>query len=235
MNTKPFWMRARKWWRQEIRPLLILALILFSIRSSLADWNDVPSGSMRPTILEGDRVFVNKLAYDLKVPFTTRHIAEWGNPQRGDIVVFFSPHDEKRLIKRVVGLPGDTIELRNNALVINGRPVEYKPLADEFLRDLGSADRAGRVFATEQLPGQTHAVAGNPALPALRNFVPLRVPEGQYFVMGDNRDDSFDSRYWGPVDRQRIVGRATSVVMSLDRNNHWLPRWDRFFTSLQSE
>jgi len=235
MNTKTLWLRARKWWRQEIRSLLILALILFSLRSSLADWNDVPSGSMRPTILEGDRVFVNKLAYDLKVPFTTRHIAEWGNPQRGDIVVFFSPHDEKRLIKRVVGLPGDTIELRNNALVINGRPVEYKPLADEFLRDLGSADRAGRVFATEQLPGQTHAVAGNPALPALRNFVPLRVPEGQYFVMGDNRDDSFDSRYWGPVDRQRIVGRATSVVMSLDRNNHWLPRWDRFFTSLQSE
>ncbi len=235
MNTKTFWMRARNWWRQEIRPLLILALILFSIRSSLADWNDVPSGSMRPTILEGDRVFVNKLAYDLKVPFTTRHITEWSNPQRGDIVVFFSPHDEKRLIKRVIGLPGDTIELRNNVLVINGQPIEYKPIAEQLLRDLAPADRAGRVFATEQLPGQTHAVAGNPALPALRTFAPLRVPDGQYFMMGDNRDDSFDSRYWGPVDRQRIVGRATSVVLSLDRNNHWLPRWDRFFTSLQSE
>jgi signal peptidase I len=235
MNTKTFWMRARKWWRQEIRPLLILALILFSIRSSLADWNDVPSGSMRPTILEGDRVFVNKLAYDLKVPFTTRHITEWSNPQRGDIVVFFSPHDEKRLIKRVIGLPGDTIELRNNVLVINGQPIEYKPIAEQLLRDLAPADRAGRVFATEQLPGQTHAVAGNPALPALRNFAPLRVPDGQYFMMGDNRDDSFDSRYWGPVDRKRIVGRATAVVMSLDRNNHWLPRWGRFFTSLESE
>ena len=235
MNMKTFWMRARKWWRQEIQPLLILALILFSIRSSLADWNDVPSGSMRPTILEGDRVFVNKLAYDLKVPFTTRHITEWSNPQRGDIVVFFSPHDEKRLIKRVIGLPGDTIELRNNVLVINGQSIEYKPIAEQLLRDLAPADRAGRVFATEQLPGQTHAVAGNPALRALRNFAPLRVPDGQYFMMGDNRDDSFDSRYWGPVDRKRIVGRATAVVMSLDRNNHWLPRWDRFFTSLESE
>ncbi len=235
MNTKTLWLRTRQCWRQEIRPLLILALILFSVRSSLADWNDVPSGSMRPTILEGDRVFVNKLAYDLKVPFTTWHLAGWGNPQRGDIVVFFSPHDGKRLIKRVVGLPGDTIELRNNVLVINGRPVEYQPIAEKFLRDLAPADRAGRVFATEQLPGQTHAVAGNPALPALRNFAPQRVPEGQYFMLGDNRDDSFDSRYWGPVDRQRIVGRATSVVLSLDRNNHWLPRWDRFFTSLQSE
>src|ERR1043165_4321169 len=113
MKAKSFRSRARLFWRKEIRPLLILAVILFSIRSSLADWNDVPSGSMRPTILEGDRIFVNKLAYDLKVPFTTIHIAEWSNPKRGDIVVFYSPHDGQRLIKRVIGLPGDMIELRN--------------------------------------------------------------------------------------------------------------------------
>src|ERR1044071_8852404 len=117
--------RLRKLWKEEILPLAILALVLFSIRSSLADWNDVPSGSMKPTILEGDRVFVNKLAYDLKVPFTTWHIVQWNNPQRGDIVVFYSPHDGKRLVKRVIGLPGDTLELRNNALVINGQTVEY--------------------------------------------------------------------------------------------------------------
>ena len=219
MNAKTLRVRALKFWRKEIRPLLILALILFSIRSSLADWNDVPSGSMRPTILEGDRIFVNKLAYDLKVPFTTTHLAEWGNPQRGDIVVFFSPHDEKRLVKRVVGLPGDTVELRNNTLVLNGRPVEYQPLAETLLRDIPAADRAGRVFAGEQLPGRTHAVTGNPSAPALRSFAPYRVPAGQYFMMGDNRDDSFDSRYWGAVERKRIVGRATAVVMSLDKSN----------------
>ena len=236
MNTKTFWMQTRKWWRQEIQPLLILALVLFSIRSSLADWNDVPTGSMKPTVLEGDRVFVNKLAYDLKVPFTTWHIAKWSNPQRGDIVVFFSPHDGQRLVKRVIGLPGDTIELRNNALVINGQPVEYQPIAEprmlSGLRDLAPADRAGRVFAIEQLPGQTHAVEGNPSTPALRSFAPYQVPNGQYFMMGDNRDDSFDSRYWGTVDRKQIVGRATAVVMSLDRKNHWLPRWSRFFSHL---
>src|ERR1044072_4562551 len=107
MNAKTFRARARHWWRKETRPLLILLWIGFSIRSSLADWNDVPTGSMRPTILEGDRVFVNKLAYDLKVPFTTWRIAEWSNPQRGDIVVFFSPHDGKRLVQRVGGLPAD--------------------------------------------------------------------------------------------------------------------------------
>ena len=232
MNAKTLRSRARQFWRKEIRPLLILALVLLSIRSSLADWNDVPSGSMRPTILEGDRILVNKLAYDLKVPFTTRHLAEWSNPQHGDIVVFYSPHDEKRLVKRVIGLPGDTLELRNNTLVINGQPVEYKPIAEELLRDIPATDRAGRVFASEQLPGQTHAVVGNPALPAMRSFAPYRVPEGQYFMMGDNRDDSFDSRYWGPVERKRIVGRATAVVMSLDKNNYRLPRSHRFFTSL---
>src|ERR1041384_5377117 len=100
--------RSRKLWKEEIRPLVILALVLFSIRSSLADWNDVPTGSMKPTIVEGDRVFVNKLAYDFKVPFTTWHQAEWSNPRRGDIVVFYSSHDGKRLVKRVIGLPGDT-------------------------------------------------------------------------------------------------------------------------------
>ncbi len=232
MNAAIFRSRAGHWWRKEIRPLLILLLIGFSIRSSLADWSDVPTGSMKPTILEGDRIFVNKLAYDLKVPFTTWHIAEWSNPKRGDIVVFFSPHDGKRLVKRVVGLPSDTIELRSNALVINGQPVEYQPITEELLRDVAPADRAGLVFAAEQLPGQTHAVAGNPTLPAMRSFAPYRVPEGQYFMMGDNRDDSFDSRYWGPVERKRIVGRATSVVLSLDRNNYWLPRWNRFLSDL---
>jgi len=235
MNAKAIRSRARHWWRREIRPLLILALVLFSLRSSLADWNDVPTGSMKPTILEGDRVFVNKLAYDLKVPFTKIHVTEWGNPQRGDIVVFFSPYDGQRLVKRVIGLPGDTIELRNNVLFLNGQPVEYQPLAQEVISDLAPADRKGRIFAIEQLPGQTHAVAGHPAAPARRSFAPVRVPEDHYFMMGDNRDDSFDSRYYGPVKRQEIIGRATAVVLSFDKTNYWLPRWQRFFTSLQSE
>ena len=224
--------RVRRWWRQEARSLLVLTLAIFAIRSSLADWSDVPTGSMKPTILEGDRVYVNKLAYDLKVPFTTRHLAEWSNPQRGDIVVFFSPHDGKRLVKRVVGLPGDTVELRHNALVLNGQPVEYKPIAEELLRDVSPADRASKVFAAEQLSTQPHAVAATPAVRALRDFGPVRVPEGNYFMMGDNRDDSFDSRYYGPVERKRIVGRATAVALSFDRNNYWVPRSRRFFTSL---
>jgi signal peptidase I len=232
VNTAILRSRVRYWWRKEIRWWLVIGLVVFSIRSSLADWSDVPTGSMKPTILEGDRIFVNKLAYDLKVPFTTRHIAEWGNPRRGDIVVFFSPRDGTRLVKRVVGVPGDTIELCKNNLVLNGKPVQYQPIAEELLHDLAVTDRASSVFAVEQLDGHRHAVAAIPSLSALRDYGPFLVPEGRYFMMGDNRDNSFDSRYFGTVERQRIVGQASAVAFSVDRENYWFPRWQRFFTAL---
>jgi len=226
--------RARQWWRQEIRPILILAVILFSIRSSLADWNDVPSGSMNPTIIEGDRVFVNKLAYDLKVPFTTWHIAQWANPQRGDIVVFYSPHDGTRLVKRVVGLPGDTVELQNEQLVINGKAVEYAALNMEISGQLPDVEQQHSIFATELLPSHSHAVMAIPGIPAKRTYGPVTVPAGHYFMMGDNRDNSFDSRYFGMVERREIVGKATDVVWSLNKNDYWLPRSGRFFRRLDA-
>jgi signal peptidase I len=100
------------------------------------------------------------------------------------------------------------------------------------LKDLAPLDAASHAFAREKLPGCTHLVADWPGVPARRDFGPLQVPEGKFFMMGDNRDDSFDSRYFGPVDRRQILGRATAVVMSLDKQNLWFPRWDRFFSSL---
>lgn len=224
--------RARHYWRQEIRPLLITALVLFAVRSSLADWNDVPTGSMKPTILEGDRVFVNKLAYDLKVPFTTCHLAEWANPKRGDIVVFFSPHDGTRLVKRVVALPGDTVELQNEQLIINGKRLDYTPLGQKVSGQLSESEQEHSLFATEELPDHQHAVMAIPSLQARRSFAPMLVPEDHYFMMGDNRDNSFDSRYFGTVERKRIVGKATDVVISLDKNDHWLPRLQRCFKPL---
>jgi signal peptidase I len=232
MDAKSLRIRARKFWREEIRPLFITALVLFAARSSFADWNNIPTGSMKPTILEGDRVFVNRIAYDLKVPFTTIHIAEWGAPQRGDIVVFYSPKDGTRLVKRTIGLPGDTVELRHNQLIINGVVVEYKSVADELTPDVSAADRANSVYAAEQLPGRSHLVAGIPNRDALRDFGPITVPAGCYFMMGDNRDNSFDSRFFGAVKRDRILGRATAVIASLDADHHWKPRWDRFFSAL---
>jgi len=232
MDCKKYRVLAGRWWRQEIRPLLILALIMFSLRSSLADWNKVPSGSMEPTILIGDRVWVNKLAYDLKVPFTTWHLAEWNNPQRGDIVVFFSPKDGTRLVKRVIGLPGDTVELRNDQLMINGQTVDYTTLEPKISEQLSGAERAHGIFATEQLPAHAHAVMAIDGIPAKRTFGPVHVSDGHYFMMGDNRDNSFDSRYFGEVDRGQIVGRATRVVLSLDKNRYGLPRWGRTGSTL---
>src|ERR1700761_6186787 len=120
-----FKQKWEKFVRVEAKPMLIIACVLFAMRSAVADWNDVPTGSMKPTIMEGDRIFVNKLAYDLKVPFTTWHLAQWDNPKRGDIVVFFSPADGERLVKRVIGLPGDRIELRNDQLFVNDQPLKY--------------------------------------------------------------------------------------------------------------
>ncbi len=219
-------------WR-ESKSLLITIVILTAVRSAIADWNDVPTGSMNPTIVQGDRVFVNKLAYDLKVPFTTWHLAQWGNPKRGDIVVFFSPVDGRRWVKRVVGLPGDQIELVNDRLLINGRTAEYDPLPGDTGRDV-PADKDGlRVYAEEKAGGMpSHPITILPQRLALRNFGPASVPTGKYFVMGDNRDNSNDSRFWGAVDRNRIVGRASLVVISLNRQHYFEPRWHRFFTAL---
>lgn len=212
----------------ELRGFLILLLIISSLRSALADWNDVPTGSMKPTIQEGDRVVVNKLAYDLKVPFTTIELVKWADPRRGDIVVLFSPADGVRLVKRVIALPGDRIEMRDNQLFVNGRVVAVAPIGTPT-----DDDEQGLTFVTdENLDGRKHKVMFTPQLPALRSFAPLTVPAGRFFVMGDNRDNSNDSRYIGLIPRRRIVGRATAVAFSLDRSHHFTPRMDRFFHGL---
>ena len=228
----PFKEQWKQFMRKEAKPLLITAFVLFAFRSAIADWNDVPTGSMKPTILEGDRVFVNKLAYDLKVPFTTWHLAQWNNPTRGDIVVFFSPADGMRLVKRVIGLPGDRIELRNDGVFVNGEPLKYETLSPKIINELPTAEQPHHQFASEDLAAHPHPVMATPNLRAPRDFGPVTVPAGQYFMMGDNRDNSYDSRFYGCVTRDRIVGRATSVVISYDKTDYYAPRWHRFFTAL---
>ncbi len=225
-NTKK---RDLQWfWREWVRPMLVMGFVLGSFRSAVADWNDVPTGSMKPTILEGDRVFVNKLAYDLKVPFTSWRLARWSEPQRGQIVVFFSPHDERRLVKRVIGLPGDRVEMRNRLLFVNEVPVP-QVLMDAAGLDAASLD--GAVPSSEDLAGRRHTVLANLRRPSMTSFGPETVPQGSYLMMGDNRDNSFDSRFWGFVTRDRIVGEATGVALSIDWARH-RARWERFFTKL---
>ncbi len=222
-----------KTWRSLIKDLLLLAFIIFAARSAIADWNYVPTGSMKPTILEGDVIFINKLSYDLKIPFTTLPIVQWGNPQIGDVVVFNAPKDGIRMVKRVIGTPGDVIEMRNNHLFINNKMVKYSELDENLIRVLPEKDQRMTEFALEHLGNQKHAVMEKPFEPAMRSFGPLGVPAGKYLVLGDNRDNSGDSRYFGFVERSQIVGQVLGVVASWDKFHYYLPRINRFFTALQ--
>jgi len=211
----------------EIKVFVAMLLVISSLRSALADWNDVPTGSMKPTIEEGDRVVVNKLAYDLKIPFTTIEVVKWGDPKRGDIVVLFSPQDGVRLVKRVIAIPGDRIEMRENQLFVNGRAASWKPIGSPTESDQGTS-----YVVEETLEGKTHKVMFTPSIPAKRWIEPLVVPPGRYYVMGDNRDNSNDSRFIGLIERRRIVGKALAVAFSLDRAHWFVPRLGRFFTKL---
>ena len=211
----------RRWIRNN-RGFLLFLLGLGLFRTAVADWNPIPSGSMRPTLLEGDVVLVDRLAYDLKVPLTDLAVARLGEPQRGDVVTFHSPTDGTRLIKRIVGLPGDVVEMRNEVLVVNGRPAHYEELTTVRQDQPGVA--AEEVRTVERLATREHAVQFLPGKPAERSFAPVRVPEGHYFMLGDNRDNSADSRYIGMVPRRLLIGRAHHILVSADILDHWMPR-----------
>lgn len=152
--------RFRRLAREWIYSLALVLAVLLPIRGAVADWNDVPSGSMRPTILEGDRIWVNKLAYGLRIPFTTTWIARWDEPDRGEIVTFASPQGGARLVKRIIGLPGDRIALAGNRVIINGVAADYlitDPASSMTLPD-GRTLRV--VVAQENLPGRDGREAG---------------------------------------------------------------------------
>lgn len=219
-------------WRDWVRPLAIPLLVVAAAKSAVADINYVPSGSMKPTIEEGDIVFINKLAYDVRVPFTLTRIATWSAPARGDVVVCFSPADGKRLVKRVVGLPGDTVELRGDVLVVNGA-AQTASFASAVAAPSNPANAERALVLRESLGAHEHAVRILPDRPAARNFGPVMVPADSYFMMGDNRDNSFDSRFFGPVARTQIVGEAKGIFVSADLEHGLRPRFNRFFTALE--
>ncbi|WP_426191322.1 signal peptidase I [Massilia sp. DWR3-1-1] len=202
----------------------LLFIVLFGVfRTAVADWNPIPSGSMRPNLLEGDVVFVNRLAFDLKLPLTEVVLARLGQPRRGDVVTFHSPVDGTRLIKRVVALPGDVVEMRNEHLIINGQPCQYS---------VQDASSSGGAELVETIAGHAHRIALLPEVAARRDFAPVRIPPEQFMMLGDNRDNSADSRYIGLVPRTLLIGRAERVLVSADMLGNWLPRPARFGLSL---
>jgi signal peptidase I len=211
----------------------LLFMLLFGVfRTAVADWNPIPSSSMRPNLLEGDVVFVNRLAFDLKVPLTDHIVAHTGQPQRGDVVTFSSPRDGTRLIKRLVALPGDVVELRNERLVINGVEASYD-LPQQVMEPIGAA-QVPTLRLSETMNGHARRIQVMPqVLSSARNFGPVTVPPDQYLMLGDNRDNSADSRYIGFVPRNLLIGRAERLLVSVDTQGKWAPRFERFGKSLR--
>lgn len=211
-----------KAWR-EYRGFVLFVVLMTVFRTALADWNVVPTGSMKPTILEGDRILVNKLAYDFKVPFTHISLHKFADPKRGDIVIFDSKAADTRLVKRVIGLPGETVQMIDNHLIIDGMEARYS-----------NVDPVGdTTFATESYLNMSHRIElVRLGASRLSTFGPVMVPSDCYLVLGDNRDNSADSRVYGFIPRDEIVGSAKTVVLSLNYDHYYLPRRDRFFRAL---
>lgn len=213
------------------RGLIAFTLCMLVFRSAIADWNVVPTGSMQPTIRIGDRIMVDKAAYDLRLPFTHLSLLHRADPQRGDIVVLDSSAAGERLVKRVIGIPGDQIDLVHNRLTVNGKAALYETATVSGIRD----DREDpALYAVEQVGTQRHLVRWSQAQQGHTvDFGPVTVPPGEYLLLGDNRDNSADSRYFGFFPRGEITGRATRVALSLDPGNHYLPRGDRWGAALR--
>jgi signal peptidase I len=225
-------MCVNKWIREN--PGFIVFLILFGVfRAAIADWNVIPSASMRPSLLEGDVVLVNRLAYDFKLPLTDVILAHLGDPKRGDVVTFTSPADGKRLIKRLIALPGDVVVMHNKQLLINGVHAHYKLQDEVATESMGNGTVLPVLHLTERLDGgRPHAIQWLPDLAKAANFGPVTIPAGQYLMLGDNRDNSADSRYIGFVPRNLLIGRAERILVSANILDNWLPRMSRFGKSL---
>jgi len=217
--------KLKTFWKNN-RQLVVFIVLMSVFRSAVADWYTVPTGSMQPTIKEGDRIVVNKMAYDLRVPFSQTSIVRTGEPERGEIIVFESDAAQNRLIKRVIGLPGDKISLKDEVLFINGEKLNYTVTNQD----------SNEIFANETINGFTHKIRiEKNASDQFSNFGTTIVPDDHYLVMGDNRRNSADSRAYGFIPRSELKGKAMTVAFSLDYDDYYIPRSDRFITDLYSE
>jgi signal peptidase I len=216
-------------------PIILIVLLL---RSFLVEPFRIPSNSMMPTLLTGDFILVNKFAYGLRLPLTHTKILDLGEPQRGDVVVFRYPVDPSTdFIKRVIGVPGDRISYRNKTVYVNGKPLEQKPAG--IYAGFGSGiGMTGFDIHTEHVNDVNHEILVNPNVPdfapgcAWLLNQPLTVPPGSYFVMGDNRDQSSDSRCWGLVPEENLVGKAFFIWMNWDVANGG-PNWSRIGDTIE--
>ncbi|MBF0589326.1 MAG: signal peptidase I [Magnetococcales bacterium] len=202
--------------------------VALMVRTFVIEPFKIPSGSMIPTLLVGDYLFVNKMAYGHRIPFTSQRAFMGDGPERGDVVVFEFPRNPYRdYIKRVVGLPGDKITYKNKRLFINDKPIEYTSKGPYHYRnERGDEVHANRLEEHFENRENTHSVLVQPVDYLMLDGTPEVVPEGHYFVLGDNRDNSNDSRFWGFVPAHRLLGEAVFLFWSWDRQQSAV-RWER--------
>jgi len=190
--------------REYGEAIVVAVLLALVIRAFVVQAFTIPSGSMMDTLLIGDYILVNKFLYGPEIPFTDTHLPGLRDPAHGDIIVFKYPNDESRdFIKRIVAVGGETVQVRDNRVLVNGTPVD-EPFVRPGSIPSSPSGHCGYLYACE----------------------PTKVPTGSYFVMGDNRDNSQDSRYWGFVKREKIRGKAFIIYWSWNGDRHWL-RWQR--------
>jgi len=206
--------------KSEAISLGLLVLAICAFKSTFVMNYTVPTGSMKPTIEPGDKLIVNKMAYDFRVPFTKFRLFEYAKPERGDVIVFECPYDPSiTFVKRLIGKPGDLLEVQNGFIKINGEALKISVQdQDELIKILYD----GGLY-TETLGDRSYTVRRVPVKMNIPS-VGVRIPEGQYFAMGDNRDESADSRSWGFVPKENIFGKAKFIYFSFEWPKF---RWDR--------
>ena len=217
----------RSFYKEWIEPFLIAAVVALFIRQFVVEAFKIPSGSMIPTLTIGDHLLVNKFVYGPRIPFTDTRIFTWKEPKRGDVIVFKYPQDEsKNFIKRVVGVPGDKIQIINGKLNINDQVVAITPTGPPADTSVEAGQSFGKPMLYEEQLGTVRHEIQYFHNQSGENFGPKIVPQDSVFVMGDNRDNSQDSRFWGFVKYNKILGRALIIYWSWDGDDRWV-RWER--------
>ena len=215
-------------WR-EWRGLIVFLTMIIALRMVIVDWNHVPSRSMVPTIIPGDRIIVDKLAYGFRLPFSNIEVMQWDSPKRSQVIVFRAPNTNILTVKRVIGLPGDRVSWDGDSLRINEENAVYRALPAEKGLAFQLPDYSHTRRRQERLLGEQRDILQYRITPRRGGgaFHDVVVPDNHYLVLGDNRDNSGDFRKFGFVPRRNVVGQATHVLFSLNAQQYYWPRGSR--------
>ncbi|MEM7704900.1 MAG: signal peptidase I [Pseudomonadota bacterium] len=212
--TQPRAKRLRRFAKDNL-PVLFVLIGIATFRTAVADWSHIPSTSMEPNFYPGDYIWVEKFSYGPSIPLVNKRLPGWGSPERGDIVTFVPPHTDDVYIKRVIGVPGDEIVVEGAAVWVNG----------ERLSQTAERRPDGNIIASETINGITHDIQFSANLRVAPGAQTFRVPEGKYFMLGDHRNNSVDSRVWGFASEDQIQGRVTHVAVSFASERPWRDRF----------